>query len=440
MKLLINSLLTLCFSLSITHSNAQDEMSLFFSPRSIQQSFVQPAYYPDARVHFALPQFNIQAEHTGFRPSDLLQPIAETDSFMIDPSNALQRMSDYPFVDIRGSVEPFLLSFRVAKLQITTSARARFQTRFTYPKDLLALAWEGNANKLDQELDLAPDFSARAFQEIGVSVAIPVTSNLRVGLRAKYLGGFADLSVSQRQLNFTTEDEYYQLNLDANYMLQSSQLALGDIGNGQVEPELIVQPYSSNWGLGMDLGLTYKAENWMATASLVDYGYITWRNNATQTSFRGNLEFDGIDPVAMYKAEGDSVDFAQFGDSILNLFSIESENIDSYTTFLPSRIYAGGTYYFPWKMRLGFMGQMEFNRGNTHHAYMLSVSQDIWKFFTIGANTSFRNGYVGQFGLNALMKLGPVVLFVSSDNILPAIAPEGTRFTNFRTGMNLMFK
>lgn len=416
---------------------AQGEMGLFFSTRSIQQTFVQPAYYPEAKLHFALPQVALQLEHTGFKPFDMLSPIVGTDSFRVDPGKALEKMPENPFVNVRGAVEPFLLSFRAAKLQFTLSARARFQAHFSYPKDLVELAWEGNADKLGEELSLAPDFMARAYQDIGLGVAIPITPNLRVGIRAKYLGGFADVSVVEKQLNFTTREEYYQLNFLANYQIRTSQLAMTNLSTGAPEPEFVVQPYSSNWGLGLDLGLTYKTEKWMASASLLDYGYITWRANANQYGLSGELEFDGVDAFGVFVE--DSMAIQEFADSLLDNFEITEKNLDSYTTFLPSRVYLGGTYFLPWKMRLGLVGQMEFLRGNTQHAFMLSVQQDVWKFLTLGLNASYRNGYFGQVGANALMKLGPVVLFLGSDNLLPFAMPKGARYTNFRGGMSLSF-
>jgi len=417
---------------------AQGEMGIFFSPRLYQQTLVQPAYYPDAKLHFALPQFSLQVEHAGFKPSDLIQPIAGSDSFQIDPEQALAALPDHPFLRTQASVAPFLLGFRAAGLHFSVSARSRAHAYLGYPADLLRLAWEGNQDKAGEQLDLGPDLQAQAYQELGLGVAIPMGPNLRLGIRAKYLAGFADLSVVDRELELTTQPEYYQLSARANYRVRSSQLTFDSLTSGSSEAGLVVQPFSSNWGLATDIGLIYQTKKWQLSASLIDYGYIQWRDNASELSLEGEAEFEGLDAYTFFTR--DSGDFQVLADSLLDNFTIEEEEIESYTTFLPSRTYLGATYHLPFNARIGGLAQFEFLRGQLRHAYMVSFSKDFLKFLTLGVNYSVRNGQFDQVGANALLKLGPVVLAASSDNVLPFIQPKEARFTNIRLGMNFMFR
>ena len=82
----------------------------------------------------------------------------------------------------------------------------------------------------------------------------------------------------------------------------------------------------------------------------------------------------------------------------------------------------------------------EFFRGRINQAYMLNVNKDFLKFLTLGVNYSVRNQSYNQLGANILLKLGPVVWFMGSDNVISFLQPEGARYTNVRMGMTLSLK
>ena len=116
-----------------------------------------------------------------------------------------------------------------------------------------------------------------------------MNDNFSIGGRIKYLNGIGNLSTSNSNLFLTTDDDIYQLSLNADYQINASSLLLY---NGLDAPEEIVQlgglgldqVFTSNRGLAFDLGVHLKFDDLDIALSVLDIGQITWEENVRNYS------------------------------------------------------------------------------------------------------------------------------------------------------------
>ena len=262
-----------------------------------------------------------------------------------------------------------------------------------------------------------------------------------MGTRLKYLIGIADLSVGSHRATFTTNSEYYQLRLLADYQLNASMFDLGSISDvtdlSDLEPSLDFRPVSGNQGFALDIGAQFNPNEKLAlAASISDLGTIFWTDKVKNYSAGGIIRFDGVDLSPL--VTGDSMDWGAIVDTLVESLSI-TETQNKYKTGLPTKTYLSATISPIKSLRVTGIFHTEFYRGRAFPAIGVGASKDLGKFFTGGLMYSVRNGRFDLLGAQLLVKLGPTVFFLVSDNVLAFVRPFHSQNAQFRWGLNFTF-
>lgn len=420
---------------------AQTDFGIHFMPGAIQSQYTNPAFMSEKKINIALPGVSMGATHSGFTIGDLLQPVDGSDSFRVDIDNVLTQLGeDNTF---KGKVHADILSVGLRlggfQLGVNTGTRASFFA--AYPKDLVRLAWQGNGDYIGQTLSVGPDFQAFAYHEIGISGAIRIKKKLQFGARVKYLIGLADFSLSRNNAQFQTGTEYYQLSLLTDVQFNTSTFNMGSINSlddlDQLQPEFTLNATTGNKGFAADLGVVFNLNDKLSfSASVRDLGFINWTDQVSNYAVAGEINFEGID--AMEISEGNEEAMEEFVDSLVSGLTVQTSN-ESYRTQLPTEYYLSGTFSPLNSLRLGALVHSTRYRGRSTTAVGLSASKDLGKILSLGVNYFTINKSYQNVGANLLLKMGPVHLYMLSDNILTFIKPEESKFINFRMGMNVAF-
>ncbi|TAE54469.1 MAG: hypothetical protein EAZ89_06590 [Bacteroidetes bacterium] len=429
------ALLLLCVLLPFG-AIAQQDLNLFFMPRAMQVQEVNPAILNQKTVSVGLPSLYVQGLHSGFAWQDLVKSVPGSDSLQLDPASAIAQMDDMNLIRLNVNADILSLAIKIKGLQVSAFAGSRLDVGIRYPRDLVALAWEGNTDYTGQTLNLAPDFQATAWNEIGAGVATKLGKHIDVGVRLKYLAGMADVSAGKRQASFTTAAETYDLSLEADYEIQTAVFSLGDLDS--IRPELSFQPFTGNQGLAADLGINVRLwkDRIQLSASAVDLGYINWSKGTKRYTAQGSIRFEGIDPFTLLTH--DSIDTQAFADSLLGGITF-TEAPATYRSYLPARLYVGGTLTAMKFLRVGAVFHTELYRGEWYPAFAVHAGADLGKILSGGLTWSVRNHRLDNLGANLLLKLGPVVVYSACDNLTAFLAPQAAQQTNLRLGMNLYF-
>lgn len=196
-----------------------------------------------------------------------------------------------------------------------------------------------------------------------------------------------------------------------------------------------------NLGFGIDIGAVYKYDEKITLyGSIIDIGYIRWKDNPQTLRANGTFLFDGYD-VTHFLQEDDSLNeeiMDQQIDSVIHLFTYENQ-VEKYNTYLNPKIYLGGTYKINNMFTGGFLYRGELYQHRFLSSITLSGMANVKKWFSASLSYSIINNSFANVGAGLIFKTGPVQYFFITDNVLGSIWPQATRNLNLRLGINMMF-
>ena len=429
-------LLALCSGPSLL---AQGELSPFFLPRSLQTMQLNPAATDGGTVSVGLPSVSVLGSHSGFAFGDLIQQTPRGDSTYLAVGDLLTQMGDRNriFMEARADLLTLAIGIRNFRLLAGVSSRARMD--FTYPKDLIQLAWNGNAAYLDQAMQIGPGLRAMAWNEVYAGGQVGVGDKVRVGGRLKYLSGMGYAGTNRHDLTWTTNAETYAWTFDLDYQLQTAGLDLGDVNvqNPEINPEFAPAIFQQNHGFAVDLGVQFKPIQQLELGfSALDVGQIKWTGVARKYDATARITFDGIDvsPLLM----GDSLDMNGFADSLLQEITI-GETEESFTTALPGRYNVSVAFEPVRWLRVSSIFQAEHYLSTWNPALAVGAQVRAGKWLDFGLSWMARDGQWDILGLQTSLRMGPVVTYFMADHILVPLRTKQAQMAHVRVGMNLQF-
>ncbi|MEM9886316.1 MAG: DUF5723 family protein [Bacteroidota bacterium] len=417
--------------------NAQQELHLHFQRNIWQANRSNPAFLPDAKFVIGLPSIHNNLYLDGTNLSNLI----DTENRRLTLSNAIDDLEEANLFRNYFELETLSGGLYLGKLHLSLHHALKLNAYSDFPKELAQLITQGNAQFIGETVDISHDIDAFSYSEFGLGLGYQLSDNFSIGGRVKYLNGIGNISTSRNSLFLTTDEDIYQLELNANYQIDASSLLLY---NGLDAPEEIVQLgglsldeiLTANQGIAFDVGAHLQFENFDLAFSLLDIGQITWEENTRNYVANGTYEYGGLDLVNAFLE--DSIAFSTVLDSLENIFAVQ-ETSNSYSTELPMRLYASFNYDLSdtWTAGLGVHG--EWYRDAFFPALSFNAQTRLANFLRLGANyTLFDNRY-DHLGLNAQFQLGPIQAYAMAGNLLSAIRPRQSSNVNVRLGVNLLF-
>lgn len=416
---------------------AQQELGLHFVRDVWQSSKTNPAFTAQSKIHFSIPSTFYNISHTGASYNDVVIT-DENGENVLDIGAVIDQMEDQNQLFTNVETETFSFSIGIKKLKLSFNHAMKFNAFLDYPKELVQLAWNGNSQFVGQTISVGPDFQAFAYNEFGIGAAMDI-SGISVGARLKILTGIGDLSSERTKAEVYTDPDVYQLTFDTDYLINTSafftydggkdfEIDFGDVSFNDV--------FASNMGTAIDLGASFKINNIDFAASIIDLGFIGWKSNTVNYHSQGTYTYEGVDISGIFR--GDSISFSDALDSIGDFLDFK-ETYDNYSTMLPAKVYLSASYNIGTIWDFGGLIYTEMYRGKVYPAFAASARAKFGNIISIGATYAIRNDTFDNFGLNATARLGPVQLFVVSDNVISAFKPYDSRNANLRLGLNLLF-
>lgn len=416
----------------------QQELGLHLMRQNIIASQTNPAFIPDKKLVISLPNIGFNHFLTNITYPDL---IAQNDNGenILTINKAIEKMEEDNILRERLELGTIGLNYRLGKIVLGFNHAFKYNAYLNYPKTLPQLIWQGNAQFVGQTVDLSHDFQVFGYNEFGLSVAAEVLPTLTVGARAKLLTGIGDVSTTSGGLSLHTSDDVYQLQLQSDYLVNSSSYlnfnGFNDfnfqLNFGQFKASDL---FRSNLGFAFDLGVHFQTGKLGIALSAIDIGQIKWTENVGNHAFSGTTEYNGLDAAQAF-VEG-NISFDSAVDTLEQIFQINSTQ-NSYTTLLPARYYLSTTYQLNDNWRLGAVAHLENYRGRLFPAFGVGANYRLNKFLELGATYSVINEVYDNLGLNALIAVGPVQVFAAADNVIAAFNVIDNN-ANVRVGVNFL--
>jgi len=426
--------LFLLLTLSLS-AQAQQEVSLptmHDIPNSIH---FNPAYASGYKWTISLPSISNSMSSNGPSFNQLFVDNGNG-NYSLHLDQAVAQLKENNLFSNISKIELLGLSYQRKNSFFHFNAGVRTKIALDFPKHLAELAAFGNGPYVGKTLNIGPALDIQAYSEIGVGYAHQF-GKLRIGVTAKFLNGLASATTTKNNISLYTDPEYYQLTATTDYEVQSSSIlsldSLGDLNTIEIDSDYTL----NNTGTAFDFGIVYQAtKNLSFSASAIDLGSILWKEHAHTLKSNGTFTYEGLaanDGLSSI----DSSSLTGFVDSIQKVFNF-SQNQEEFKTPLSRKFTLGAEYKFG-KTTLSALLDATTIVNEIRPAFALGARTQVAEWIALGGVVSYKNQEIDHLGLNATFKLGPVQLYLLSDNALSYIFPKSANDLHFRTGLNLVF-
>lgn len=140
---------------------------------------------------------------------------------------------------------------------------------------------------------------AQSYADIGFNYSLPITEDLYVGARAKFLIGIARANARMNRFHLTTSDEEWSAEMQAEMDLNLAGLTarenqkFNDVFHGFKVGDI---KGASGYGFAIDLGVSYKvSEDLRISAAVNDLGFIGWGSSIRFATNDASLSIKGSD-------------------------------------------------------------------------------------------------------------------------------------------------
>lgn len=429
-------------SLSSLVATAQQELTLHLMNNIYQSTHTNPALRGKNKVNVTLlSSYYAGVTNTGFNYNQIVSQVEtdETGQKILDIGKLYHNLnlSGRDYANLRMSMDIFALSFRAGKGQFSLNISERFQSRLGYSDALLEAITTGNTP--GQTLQFGGYWlKGMHYREVGLGYNRQLLEDdkLVVGGRIKTLFGMANVNTKKADLSIATADEadLYAITLNADMLVQTSGLETLE------DDEIYYISNTNNLGLGLDLGATYQYNEKISfSGSIVDVGFINWKDGITNYQSNGSFVFEGISNDSLFAGGGMDIDMTQLMDSVSNSFEIV-EDSSSYRTGLPTKMYLTGYYRVARNTKASVTIYTDFI-GSFRRGMAIGISQRLGRWLQAAATYSVRARSYNNLGVGLTLTTGAkgLQIYAVTDNIMAVANPGGAKMANIRTGFNFVF-
>lgn len=456
------------FFLVVLKAVSQNDLTLSFMENIYQASYVNPAAIPIYKLSVGLPlisSFNTQVTNTGFSYGQLVKDENGTKDpskqYTGDIQGVLPYLDKENYFYTGAQIDLFHIKLKIKNIYVSAFSQEKNDFRYSYPKELMELAANGNAAYIGHEVqlkNLAIDYNW--YRTMGFGFA-KEGKHWNIGMNVKYLGGIANVNFNPRNTGVKIEDEYFQVSSTSDMTLNTSGLPEDDDihyedqfydsdGNPNVQGiQRFVNPLR-NPGAGIDIAATYKPnDKWNFTASMVNLGFIRWRSQIYNRHIIGGKNFSGFDVFGYFLNQEDKP-ADQYYEEFKESFAYTTTQ-KSYTTWLIPQLYLTAKYNLSFKTHLAGMVYLEYYK-KLRPAFTFAVYHKFGRVLNVVGSYNVQHGLYDNVGLGVMVKAGPCQFYLGGDNIVvPLLRSIGQGFEinkkvvdpiktyNVRVGMNLVF-
>lgn len=469
MKAIKNYLLVILILICVNTIFAQQNHTLYYMHRIPQSNLLNPAIQNECKLYLSgmalpvvgqvLPPIHFNYNNNGFALNQFIRPGTGTqaDSMIFDFPYLLTKLKTVNYLSVEADINLLSAGYRWKQWYFTFNLTEKLDVQASFPKDLVTLAWEGNGKSLLGKEAFLSYLGAGVnwYREWAVGASKTISNKLTVGGRGKLLFGKENLWFKSQQLTWKTDEEDYAYTFKANWEVHSSnhfiditKLQVDYLNDSLMYEDTVFEPNAKdiimegrNPGAAIDLGFKYVFNNKINFyGSLLDIGFIHYKNNTNGVKASGEFYFDGWD-IKPYFNKNDSVSKEhenQFRDSVIKIFE-PTLNDNAYNYWLAPKMYLGGTYTLNQKINFGLLLRGDIFLKRLHGGLTLSANANLKKWFMGTLSYTVENNSFKQIGAGVLFKIPWFQFYVVTDNVLGIIWPEATRNLNFRLGINMLF-
>ena len=375
----------------------------------------------------------------------------------VDAATAMSKFSKINTLGVNTDLSVLAFGFWGGKGKMfhTVDLSLNADVAAALPYDLFRFAKEGTVN--GNEFDLG-DTGVKIGSHLALAYgfSLPVGRHVRIGARAKFLMGLASAEASLKGTKIITgADGWYTLTDGSLKAGLPFAMHLPVNEQNYVDWKSISETFSTdseaisktcrNFGGAVDLGVTVDfLENFTASASITDLGFICWQNYSSASAAK---DADGNSKKTYVFRTDEETDFDKLGDKFLECLDF---NVDEDRTkkalMLDPTVYVGLEYRMPFyrRMSVGLLSTTKIAGRYTWTEGRLSVNVDPADWFSVATNYAYSTyghsaGFAFTFHLPGFNFFAGTDSFLPMTNVNPQFIPIGRATTSLTCGLNIMF-
>jgi len=435
-------------------------------PQSYQ---LNPATQPQCRFFIGVPILNsiyFETYNSSFNITNVIWNDPETNLVIhpLHPNADLDQFysnfSDENEYSFNLAISPISFGLGIKEMYFTFDITTKLSQAIYYPGDFFPLLISGGPDGSTYDFDaLGVEFNS--YIEYGIGVSRRFFDMLQVGIRPKLLTGLGNITSTGNDVSLFTHHEVLQLDSYLNLQICAPGFIIPVDEEGVFDPsgEMVFDSTLStfsdyrkltmkNRGLGIDIGAHVKPiEGLTLSASIIDLGYIKWKEYVHTATLDGSLTWEGIE----YEVGEDTSQFLEYLlDTIKGNFEVSGSD-DPYKTGLNPKLFIGGSYALTRSLDVGLLSRFDFLHSGTKANVMIHANWHPNTAFGLSASYSPFGGRASTFGLGISLRAGPVSFYTVADyrafrynlykyeSIPVFISPANRSRFNTRFGLNLVF-
>ncbi len=468
--------LTALLSLAIlawTGASAQFSNTYYYMYMVPQANQLNPAFQPECQSYVGFPVLSplrFEVVSNAIQYKDVFTWNSSTGKYItfMHPEGNKQKFLDAlkPMNVIRTGASSTLISlgWKQDEFYFTLDFSERISQHVSFSRDLAEFLINGNWNQSKFNFsDLANN--ASYYHELAFGVSYNFDDEFQLGARAKLLLGMGNVTTRRSDINMKTS--IYEWNIKSDILVDAS-LPYVDLpvdGDGCLDidsiqrlteldqidlllgvptelPDLITPSGLStvfgikNPGFALDFGFNYRpVEKLIVSASVIDLGFIRWRNSLYNFRQETDYTFEGLE----YTLEDDWSSGEALLDSLKDATEIRVTK-NAYTSFLSARVYLGAAYELTEKVRFGAVFRTRIHNYKFYNQFTVSANYRPFGMLSGTLSYSIYGANYMNMGLGLSVIGGPFNFYFITDQAPSAyIWPQEFSSLNFRLGFNLVF-
>ena len=282
---------------------------------------------------------------------------------------------------------------------------------------------------------------AMSYVELAFGHSRQINEKLRVGAKLKFLFGLgrADLKLENMKADLAQNDKWTvsgKATADVSikgFKYESEMDEYNNPDNGEYEKvsDIDVDGFGlGGFGMAVDLGAVYQIdEDWRVSASVLDFGFISWSENAQAVNRSDRFEFDGFHDISVNDGAGVSFDDQadNYGDQITDFINLrDNGDKGGRTTGIGATLNFGAEYNLPVyrKITFGLLSSTRIKGAYTWTEGRLSANWKPLKWLDGGVNFAV-NSFTASMGWVLNIHPKGYNFFIGMDHLLGSMSKEG---------------
>lgn len=451
-------------------ANAQQALErndlIYHAIRMPQSNQLNPSFFPiETTCYVTLPKFNL-GFGMPFSIKDLdIQKVG--DRYKLSANHLATLIEQDNSIHASLSTDLLGFGFRVNNLFFNFNTSIEMSSTVNLPEEVFTFMKNGNSGHIGVGNEAVADISdlmrliTYAKIQVGGGFIFPVIP-LTVGAHINILDGIYHAATTDGDITLYTSDDYATIRTQLDYTIKSSGMldVKTNIDGKDKKASVKTAGMPTNLGFTFDLGAKYKLNDFIFSASLLDFGPgIHWKQNVqylTPKNPNQTITFNGLDLEQFLQGGQMDDDFIKkYGDTLQAMIkSTQTQGADYWYT-VPTKINLGASYTYKNLVRAGLLFHGEWEKGlmcagkgwnarkeDFRFNTTASVSVNVFNWLELMVANSFvfsgpkKDLLNPGFGIN-FAPAGAVQLYLMCD-YMSDIYLVKDKDVNFFFGMNIM--